>query len=458
MTRVTRNKWSVILTTALVTISAAPSPLRSEPQRPQVVAGEGVTSQGFFTAGTEGAVIALPGDARIELDPGASVRVFPSAQRLRMPEGYVVPTWSVSVRSGRVRGRVGQPKQAAVLLTVSERFSSVVARGAGMLLVDENEVAAVNLTGASYTIAGGRWQALEEGVLRSLKAGERAPTTRSTLVSTSIGPGRRLWVSTAKRVTVDSLEWTAVAGATDYTVALRRVGEDQPLQMLTTRDPKLPGGLGPLGPGQYAVAVRANDARGIPGHWSPAVPLRVVGVDLPGGGYVSESGTIHLGPGQQVLFTHTDGLELSHSGAFKYVPANTPVPLYKGERTLVNFREPGSGSTASASLEPRALEAEVKLGPSTATWPRDDVEVSIQLRATSRGTPLDLVEPRPKVTVGLKPVDVTWRWESSRLRGTVPRQEGAGPWVVRVEVEDQFGMPLGRNVLEVAESKPPKPR
>ena len=82
-----------------------------------------------------------------------------------------------------------------------------------MLLVDENEVAAVNLTGASYTIAGGRWQSLEEGVLRSLKPGERTPTTRSTLASASVAPGRRLWVSTAKEVTVDSLEWTAVVGA-----------------------------------------------------------------------------------------------------------------------------------------------------------------------------------------------------------------------------------------------------
>ena len=458
MTRVMRHKWSVILTTALLTLSADPSPLRSEPQRPQVVAGDGVTAQGFFTAGAQGAVIALPGDASIELNQGASVRVFPAAQRLRMPEGYTVPTWSVSVRSGSVRGRVGQSKQAAVLLTVSERFSSVVARGTGMLIVDEHEVAAVNLSGVSYTIAGGRWQSLEEGVLRSLKAGERAPTTRAALAASSVSAEQRLWVSTAKKVSVQSVEWTAVEGASDYTVAVRRVGDAEPLQTLTTSALKLPAPLEPLGPGQYAVAVRANDARGIPGRWSQAVALRVVGVDLPGGGYVSEDGTIHMGPGQQVKFTHTDGLELSHSGSFRYVPAGTPVPLYKGGRTLVSFREPGSGSTAGTSLEPRAIEADVKLGPSTATWPKDDVEVSIQLRATSRGTPLDLVEPRPKVTVGLQPVSVAWRWESSRLRGTVPRQEGAGPWVVRVEVEDQFGVPLGRNVLEVAASKPSKPR
>src|SRR5688572_22336755 len=162
MARVTLRKWSVILTSALLTLTSVSS-LQSEPERPRVVEGDGVRSNGYLTAGATGAVIALPGEARIELSPGASAKVFASAQRLKLPEGYLVPTWSVSVRSGRVRALVGQPRQAAVLLTVSERFSTVISRGAGMLLVDEDEVAAVNVTGVSHTIVGGRWQALEEG-------------------------------------------------------------------------------------------------------------------------------------------------------------------------------------------------------------------------------------------------------------------------------------------------------
>lgn len=453
MTRVIRRKWSVIVTAALLTVTTVPS-LQAQPQRPRVVAGDGVRAHGYFTAGASGAVFALPGDARIELDPGASVKIFAAAQRLKMPEGYAVPTWSVSVRSGRVHAWVAQPKQAAVLLTVSERFSTVVSRGAGMLLVDEREVTAVNVTGVSHTIVSGRWQALEEGTLRSLEPGDPTPVTQATLSPSSISAGRRLWVSTSQRVAVDSLEWTPVSGAADYTVALRRSGGEEPMHVLTTRELRLPAPLGPLEPGQYSVAVRANDARGVPGRWSQPVPLRVVGVELPAGAYVSSSGGIHLVSGQQVHFTHTDGLELIYTGATRYVPANSRVPLHRGERTLVSFREPGSSDTANAWLEPRALEAEVRLGPAAARWPEDDVEVSIQLQATSRGAPLNLLEPRPKVTVGVDVVDVAWRWEGSHLRGTVPRQAGEGPWVIRVEVEDQFGLPLGRNVLEVARSEP----
>lgn len=456
MTRVTR-KWSVILTTAFLAVTTVPS-LRSEPQRPHVVAGDGVRSGGFFTAGSEGAVIALPGDARIELDPGASVRVFASAQRLKMPEGYAVPTWSVSVRSGRVRGQVAQPKRAAVLLTVSERFSAVVVRGSGMLLVDEQQVAAVNLTGVTHTIVAGRWQTLEQGVLRSLRAGEAAPTTEATLAPPTISAGRRIWISTGQNVTLDSLEWSPVVGASEYTVALSDAGADEPLQTLSTRDLGLSTPLGPLGAGQYTVTVRANDARGIPGRWAAPATLRVLGVDLPGGAYVSSRGSIHLGAGQHVRFTHADGLELTHTGAHRYMAADTQIRLHEGQRTLVSFRERGGGDTAVTWLEPRALEAQVELGPPAARWPSDNVEVSIQLYATSQAAPLDFIEPRPKVTVGIDPVEVVWRWEGSRLRGTVPRQSGEGPWVIRVEVEDQFGVPLGRNVLEVAGSEKSRSR
>jgi hypothetical protein len=53
------------------------------------------------------------------------------------------------------------------------------------------------------------------------------------------------------------------------------------------------------------------------------------------------------------------------------------------------------------------------------------------------------------VTIGIEPVDVVWRSDGDVLRATVPPSKNKGPWVVRVEVEDQFGIPLGRNLLEV---------
>src|SRR6187399_430510 len=184
MTRGIR-RWSALVTTAILVLTCAPS-LQSEPSRPQVVEGDGVRKNGFLTAGPQGAVIAIPGEARVELDPGASVQVFAAAQRLKMPEGYAVPTWSVAVREGRVRATVRNPKKAAILLTASEKFSAVVVRGTGMLWVDAREAAAVNLTGASHTVIAGRWQVLEEGTFRSINAGETTPSTRPTLAPSSI--------------------------------------------------------------------------------------------------------------------------------------------------------------------------------------------------------------------------------------------------------------------------------
>ena len=41
---------------------------------------------------------------------------------------------------------------------------------------------------------------------------------------------------------------------------------------------------------------------------------------------------------------------------------------------------------------------------------------------------------------------------SASWGGSVPPTPGAGPWVLRVEVKDQFGALLGRNFLEIAKA------
>src|SRR5690606_25465023 len=113
----------ICLGVALFALAAAPE-AQSAVHRPEVVEGDGTRAQGFFTAGANGAVIALPGQARLLLEPGTTLRVFGAAQRLTMPAGYHVATWSVAVRNGYVRAVVDKPKQSAVLLTASEEFST----------------------------------------------------------------------------------------------------------------------------------------------------------------------------------------------------------------------------------------------------------------------------------------------------------------------------------------------
>jgi hypothetical protein len=44
---------------------------------------------------------------------------------------------------------------------------------------------------------------------------------------------------------------------------------------------------------------------------------------------------------------------------------------------------------------------------------------------------------------------VKFRKKGHAFYGRVPPQPGPGPWVVRVDVSDQFGLALGRDFVEV---------
>jgi hypothetical protein len=181
-----------------------------------------------------------------------------------------------------------------------------------------------------------------------------------------------------------------------------------------------------------------------------------VGILLPPGGYV-ENGGIYVSGGQQVKFSNTEGIEMTHLGVGKYVPASDPVSLFRNQRTIVSFRFPGSDDETIARLEPRDVYAEVFIGPKLATWPKDNLELTIRLRTRAGAPAPGFIEIVPKVHVGIEPLEVTWRRIGNDLRATVPPQAGQGPWVIRVDVTDQFGIQLGRDFVEVAEQKPKSP-
>jgi hypothetical protein len=210
--------------------------------------------------------------------------------------------------------------------------------------------------------------------------------------------------------------------------------------------------LMPQSPGRYEVLVRGLNDQGLAGRWSPPLAVTLIGVALPEGAYVSTTGAINMSVGQEARFTHADGLELTYSGAKRFVPADSPVPLHGGERTMVSFRMPGSLDLAIAKLQPRNVWAEVEVGPKTATWPNDRLTATVRLKSYNGEAPPSFIQAKPRVTVGVDPVEVTWKEAGGVLTGSIPTGTGKGPWVVRVEVEDQFGWPLGRDFVEVIES------
>ena len=54
--------------------------------------------------------------------------------------------------------------------------------------------------------------------------------------------------------------------------------------------------------------------------------------------------------------------------------------------------------------------------------------------------------------LGIEPIEVSFTRDGNRLVGTVPPTAVPGPWVLRVEVKDQFGALLGRDFLEIAKA------
>src|SRR6478752_5724359 len=200
--------------------------------------------------------------------------------------------------------------------------------------------------------------------------------------------------------------------------AVRRLADGKVLDQRRTENLEWNTPLTPVEPGKYAVALRSIDARGMESGWSSESELRVIGVLLPPGAYSTEQ-AIYLGVGQQVQFTNTAGLEMTYLGAGRYFPAAQSTGLYRGQKTVIGFRLPGTLDTAIARLEPRGVYADVQIGPQRALWPRDPISIDIQLKSESGGEIPSFLQVVPTVTVGLDPVDINFEQEGNTLHAVL---------------------------------------
>lgn len=418
-----------------------------------VVAGSGTSSGGVFTAGPDGAVYMLPSQARLSLAPSASMRVFPLSQQLQLTPGAKTTTYSFALLHGRVDVAVPNKPKSAVLCSVG-KVSAVIGAGQAIIIGKGDASTLANVAGDVRALVGERWQTLTPGTLAHY-SGEHASDPEPALAAPSLKPGQRLWFSPGDPVPISGFDLAAVDHADHYELRLRT--KDGAEQVRAVRGgTRLSEPFAPVPPGAYELSARSVDAEGIAGPWSSSELLRVVGVSLPPGGY-AEGGDIFIGKGQEVHFSNTDGLEMTYEGAGRFVPASQAVSLYRGETTVVSFRVPGSVYPTSARLRPRGLYAHVALGPSRAVWPTDAVQIAIELRS-KEGEPIPTwVDLKTDVRLGIEPIAVEFTRSGNRLVGTVPPTAKPGPWVLRVEVKDQFGALLGRDFLEIAKAPPAPP-
>jgi hypothetical protein len=443
-----RVRFAACFLGALVCASGVSAQAESGPRKPVVVSGNAQNSQGLFTTSATGAVIQLPSRAYLHVAPNSAVRVFPLPQLLALTPGPRTWTWSFALQSGRVDVELPKTGRNAVLASLG-KLSATVTAGRAAFRAEDGEATVANQEGEVRTLLNDHWQTVPLGWLATLSKDDTNAIAKPGLPGPTLTSGQRMWFAPSESVAMHGYHWNAVPGAARYELRIRHLPDGKVIDVRSTPKTELSQGFTPVEAGRYSLALRSVDARGIEGSWTPEAEVRVIGVVLPPGGYTTDQ-AIFLGAGQQVQFTNTDGLEMTYLGAGRYFPAAQGAGLYRGQKTVIGFRMPGVLDTAIARLEPRGLYADVHIGPQRALWPRDPISIDIQLKSKTGAEIPAFVQVVPTVTLGLDPVDVNFEQDGNTLHAVIPPSAKPGPWILRVDVADQYGVALGHDFLEIA--------
>ena len=426
----------------------------------KIVEGGGSQNTFFFTAGPNGAVVELRGGPELRLEPGTTIRRFPGTTRLQLAPGKLTPTYAVLLRSGRVDVVIeddGKP-HPAVLVRGPKGMSGICRSGHLVAIARNDEVTVANRRGSSLTSLGSFWRPLAPEHARTLNWEDGRAAPKPLMDPPTFRSGQRVWIAAIGKASLGGFSWSSVAGATGYKVTLSDATGAAPIDTRQTDGPSLGGAFSPVPPGVYRVHVRARDRRGLLGRLSDPIEVTVVGVEVPDGAYIDASGSVRLARRQTARFTGVDGLVMTYRGAKRWIDASEAIGLYRNEKTVVYLRHPSESGFVSARLEPRGIEADVRVGPKRIVWPRQPASITIRLTDAAGNPAPSWVRPVPRVFLGIEPIEVAWTHTNDVWRAKVPPQKGPGPWVLRVEVEDQFGIPLGRDFVEIVRAKPKRRR
>jgi hypothetical protein len=335
------------------------------------------------------------------------------------------------------------------LLEAPRKVSAVAKGGHSIAIADANSVTVAAVDGEMLAASGNDWKTLASGLVRSFVGRDPTPQEHHVPGIPSLSLAHPLLLALASEPPSTRADVTVVKDAERYQLSVWRIG-DKGNELMRHLDAQgTSANVSGLLPGQYQVTARALDSTGIFGPDSAPSALRVVGAQLPEGARY-ESGEILLGQHGRVKLLGASGLEASYGASAHFVPAPDSVGLSRGEGTVVRLREPGTVSEVQLGLEPRTLRADVEISPKHPHWPEDMIEVTVHL-FDAHGRPVaESVVVKPTVLVNVQPIDVTWMRSNNALHTFIPKPTERGPWVVRVEIADEFGDPAGRDFMEVA--------
>ena len=393
----------------------------------------------------------LPGGALLHLAPGTRIEIG-RPLKLQLTAGTdETPTQVVKLFSGRVDVDLPLMKQprSAVLIEAPHKVSAVAKGGHSVAIAAADRVIFAAVDGDMNSAAGNEWRPLPAGLVRTFVGSDPTPQSRPVPGVAEFHLAHPVVLALGQDGPGSKFDVGGVTQAEHYELNVWRVG-DKGSELVRQMDVRgAAGQLASLPPGHYEVTAHAIDRDGIAGKDSVARTLRVVGAELPAGARL-EKGTVLLGQHARVKLIGADGLEVSYDTSSHFVRAPGTVGLSRGESTLVRIREPGSTDEVSVGLEPRALHADIEISPKTAQWPQDKITVSVRLFDAHGRALSESVPAKAAVMVNIQPVDVNWTRSGNVMSAQIPAATGRGPWVVRVEVTDEFGDPAGRDFLEVA--------
>jgi hypothetical protein len=399
---------------------------------------------------SEGTVKQLPGGAVLHLAPGTQIELGRTI-KLQLGPGSQTVTRVVKLVSGRVDIDMPMSKvpSTAILLEAPRKASAVAKGGHSIAIADANSVTFAAVDGEMLAASGNDWKILPSGLVRSFVGRDPTPQEHHVPGIPSLSLAHPLLLALAGESPSTRADVTVVKDAEHYQLSVWRVGDKGNELMRHVDAQGTSASVSGLLPGQYQVTARALDSTGIFGPDSAPSALRVVGAQLPEGARY-ERGEILLGQHGRVKLLGASGLEASYGASAHFVPAPDSVGLSRGEGTVVRLREPGTVSEVQLGLEPRTLRADVEISPKHAHWPEDMIEVTVHLFDARGHAVAESVVVKPMVLINVRPVDVTWTRSNNAIHTFIPKPTERGPWVVRVEIADEFGDPAGRDFMEVA--------
>jgi hypothetical protein len=430
-------------------ISSLPSAALGDVRGPSLVGGAVTPTVGAYVAGKDGAEWLLPGGARVLAKEGTEFRVIGKPQRLALGPRRDTPGYTVLLRSGNLRVTVPADGRSAIVVAAPRKTNVLVVSGATSINAAKERVAVANAEGeTSIGVGSDPLRALPVGMMREVNGAEGALRPLAESPSSLDAPA--VSFAYGADTSLGALSWPVARGAGSYRVEIRN-DKGRLVASRETSTAEVEHGAFRLAPGKYVARVAGIDPSGLEAARPVEKPLRVVAVTVPERGYVDADGAVHFPAGRAVGIAHAEGVEVTYGAGDYFVPAPRTLELVRPEPRLVRFRMPGNRSEAKLWLVPRTIRAQVEFGPKVPVWPHDPLEISVRVEEVkASGATAAADEVRARVLLGVEPVDVSFVRDGNVLRGVLPPQSGKGPWVVRVEVQDQTGAELGRDFIEVA--------